>query len=330
MRKYFTSVFVPAAMFFILTLGCAGEAWFVIDGRLASFDVADKSAGAKIVDQKAERYFGVQPETDKIVLGLGALKMAPNDEVLEGMNLALYEPVSKKVDVIAKDIVRAYPAPSGNAIAVLPKTFSLQIYMNGKLQETGIKEKVLQVAWFHGGKRFVYAAYPSDWSPEKMSSPKNQEELLRLTNADLHIYDLEENKSSPLVIHPELDYNPVVSPDGQSVIFVSTRTHYASFYKVDVETGKIEQLTNFEPEKNRDDLVPAPLLDKIMWPYDSKFIIYETNSKNLTPQIRSIGTDGKNPQLITTGKHARWLGDGFIAYLDNEKQPRVIQISTKQ
>jgi WD40 repeat protein len=306
----------------------AQNAWFAVDGKLLSFNSGKKIAEMKKLEKEVGCVFGKLGKSGTLVIGLGKIVIAPNDKVEKGMNLALYDPSMGKTSVIVKDVIRAYPAPSGNAIAVLSLDFTFRIYEDGKLKETGIKERGLQAAWFPDGKKFVFAAYPEDWTPEKMASPESQEEFFRLTNADLFIYDIESREKSPLVIHKELDYNPVISPDGKKIIFVSTRTHYASFYEVDINGENLKQLTNFDAKNIRGKLCPVPLLDKVVWTKSQGRLFYETNAKDLSPEIRFLSADGKKAEFIVNGKELRILDDKTAVFLDKSDVPQILKISS--
>lgn len=330
MRKKVWKGFLCLALLALAFSCFAQEAYFEVDGKIASFK-AEKGFGDAIeLQEEVGRYFGIRAGDGRLLAGLGKVVINSRDEVTETMKLALIEPESGKTEIITDDVVRACPAPKGDAIAVIPKSFSLQLYANGELRDLGIEEKALQVAWFPDGIRFVIAAYPADWTSQKMNNPESESEFLRLSNADLFIYNIKTGEKTPLVIHPELDYNPVVSPDGSSIMFVSTRTHYASFYIIDADGKNLRQLTNSEPEKNRGNLVPVPLLDKIIWPEWSEAIFYETNAKDLSPQVRAIGQEGTNPRKIGEGRQIQSLSEGRIVFLDESGSPKVLSVGSEK
>jgi Tol biopolymer transport system component len=63
-------------------------------------------------------------------------------------------------------------------------------------------------------------------------------------NADIFIAAADGSDARPLLAHPELDYNASFSPDGQGVVFTSTRSGSADIYRARLDGSGIEQLTD--------------------------------------------------------------------------------------
>ena len=63
-------------------------------------------------------------------------------------------------------------------------------------------------------------------------------------NADIFIADADGRNARPLVVHPDLDYNPALSRDGKWVVFTSTRSGSADIYRIQVDGAGLETLTN--------------------------------------------------------------------------------------
>jgi len=60
---------------------------------------------------------------------------------------------------------------------------------------------------------------------------------LRPSNWDIYIFDNLDTAPRRLTDHPNLDYSPVLSPDGRWVVFVSERDGNANLYALDLTTG---------------------------------------------------------------------------------------------
>jgi Tol biopolymer transport system component len=57
-------------------------------------------------------------------------------------------------------------------------------------------------------------------------------------NTDIFLLDLEGGRESPLAQHPAVDRDPVWTPDGKKVLFVSDRTGAMGFWSIDVADGE--------------------------------------------------------------------------------------------
>jgi len=63
-------------------------------------------------------------------------------------------------------------------------------------------------------------------------------------NADIFVADADGSNARPLVADRELDYNASFTPDGQSVVFTSTRSGSADIYRMRLDGSNLEQLTD--------------------------------------------------------------------------------------
>jgi serine/threonine protein kinase len=65
-------------------------------------------------------------------------------------------------------------------------------------------------------------------------------------NRDLWIMESAGAKRRQLTTHPEDDFNPCVTPDGQSVVFASTRSGVSNIWKIGIDGTGLKQLTENE------------------------------------------------------------------------------------
>ena len=85
--------------------------------------------------------------------------------------------------------------------------------------------------------------------------------------------------------HPELDYAPAWSPDGNWIAFVSKRTGESHIYKIDINGKNLQRLTN-----QGDNSSPA-------WSPDGQSIAFKSIG-NDGHGIFVMDVDGKHPRLI--------------------------------
>jgi TolB protein len=63
-------------------------------------------------------------------------------------------------------------------------------------------------------------------------------------NTDIFIAAADGSAAKPLLAHPDLDYNPSFSPDGQWIVFTSTRNGSADVFRVRRDGSGLERLTD--------------------------------------------------------------------------------------
>src|SRR3970282_286175 len=62
--------------------------------------------------------------------------------------------------------------------------------------------------------------------------------------ADIFVADADGSKARPLAADRELDYNASFTPDGQSIVFTSTRSGSADIYRMRLDRSHLEPLTD--------------------------------------------------------------------------------------
>ena len=63
-------------------------------------------------------------------------------------------------------------------------------------------------------------------------------------NTDIFIAAGDGSEASPLLAHPDLDYDASFSPDGRSIVFTSTRNGSADIYRVGIDGASLQRLTD--------------------------------------------------------------------------------------
>ncbi len=67
------------------------------------------------------------------------------------------------------------------------------------------------------------------------------------SNSDIYVMDANGKNLRRLTTSPKSDYHPRWSPDGRSLLFVSTRSGDAQVWRIPVDGGEAEQVTDFAP-----------------------------------------------------------------------------------
>jgi Tol biopolymer transport system component len=111
-------------------------------------------------------------------------------------------------------------------------------------------------------------------------------------NRAIWIIDLVRGKSTPLTFDPADDFNPLWSPDGQKIIFVSNRKGHRDLYqKASSGAGLEEVLLESGEDKSCED-----------WTRDGKYVIYNQQTGNKPREIWAMPLFGdRKPFLVVSG-----------------------------
>lgn len=135
-----------------------------------------------------------------------------------------------------------------------------------------------------------------------------------MNTSNLFFYDVPTDTLTALTDNDQANYNPVVSPDGEWILFISTLTHYASFWRIQADGSGLQQLTNFDPS-DKQSLVPVAF-SRSLWLHPSGlFAVYDTTDPGGGHFIWLLSADGKQARKIQPGRLPRLLPSGnAIAY----------------
>ena len=144
---------------------------------------------------------------------------------------------------------------------------------------------------------------------------------LGLLSGDVMVYDLRRNTRSRVTVDPSGDLWPIWSPDGQRILFTSTRTGTTHiFAKAADGTGQAERLTTSETQVRWPE----------SWSADGQTLVVMdfVANRGADLQVMSLGTENEPEGLIETEfneLHAEVSPDGrWIAYTSDESgQPEV-------
>lgn len=201
---------------------------------------------------RVQRIYGVG---SRVLLGVALDDLLPDSDVVPAVAVASYDRDTDSIDVITREAAYREALPVGDHTALVTKAGSLSL-----LQPDGVERPLL------AGVRGDLALSADG-------------ERLALTLGESHhdgdtavaVTDLEGNVTV-LADGQGVDDRPALSPDGETVVFVSGRTGIASFYRTTLRGDAPVQLTNVGIEAGivRDadpaGFVPPPVVaDRIEW-----------------------------------------------------------------
>ncbi len=131
---------------------------------------------------------------------------------------------------------------------------------------------VTQARWSPDGERLAVTAWTDGHRPWSATRARTVDEVMRAIDSDVWL--VWPDRAAILVRLTDGargDYNPVWSPDGDEVLFVSTRTGRAGFFVADAATTMARQLIH--PGETA---TPVAFSDRCWWTDDG--IVYETRT----------------------------------------------------
>lgn len=308
----------------LLTLAAsapAQPALFAAGGQVWTVE-SDGSIGAVATPGPVAELFGALAD-GRLVAGAGPIERGAPHEITRGLSLRLIEPGGAET-VIAGDVLRAYPAPVGDDVLFITVNRDSRLWDGARVIDLGIERRASHFAWWPDGRAAALTGFDPDWTEQRQSNPDNTEEFLRMNNNDIHRLDLETGALTPLVVHPEADWAPSISPDGTQMLFNSTRLGgHAAMFVMDLATGDIRCLDEPTPGAGYGENLPVALVGQMVWTGDGR-LVYATARPDESREVRIVDLDGQGaaalgdgarPQLMAAGTVAVQTDDGELAVL---------------
>jgi Tol biopolymer transport system component len=189
--------------------------------------------------------------------------------------------------------------------------------------------QINQPLWFdRGGKQIGSLGAPGIYFTLWLSPDEKRAAVDRIDpqtgTADIWLFDLSSGIASRFTTDPAGDSNPVWSPDGSRIVFLSSREGIRHLYqKIASGTGNEEVLLKSSAEKIPDD-----------WSSDGQLIVYETLNLKTRKDLWVLPMSGDRqpfPFLQTefNEQQAQLSPDGkWIAYTSNESGALEVYVQT--
>jgi Tol biopolymer transport system component len=197
--------------------------------------------------------------------------------------------------------------------------------VNGVLAYRSDVSALNRLTWFdRDGKVLGYASDPGTFNTLALSPDGSRVAAARTDqqtgNTDIWIIDLARGASTRFTFDPSLDSNAVWSPDGQRIVFSSTRDGVWNLFQKDSSGAHSEEaLLKTSANKYPSD-----------WSRDGRFLIYTEGSPKTGPDLWLLPMTGERkpvPFLQTPFREdqAQFSPDGhWVAYMsDATNQPEI-------
>jgi Tol biopolymer transport system component len=212
-----------------------------------------------------------------------------------------------------------FPVAEGVAYNIGISRGAFSVSENGVLAYCGGGGQINQPIWFdRGGKQIGSLGAPGTYFTLWLSPDEKRAVVDRVDPqmgpADIWLFDLSSGIPSRFTTDPAGDSNPIWSPDGSRIVFLSSREGVRNLYQKTASGGGHEEvLLRSSEEKIPDD-----------WSSDGQFIVYETLFPKTKKDLWVLPVSGdKQPfpflQTEFNETQAQFSPDGkWLAYTSNE------------
>lgn len=235
----------------------------VEDGRLVRLD---RGARAESLPLPARAVTTFAVAGDRVLIGAEPRTTAPaTDGRGGGMNLwsVTLDGSEARRLTTGRTVLRAVWSDAARLIAVWTLDNEIRLMgLDGRVVRT--LARGASPAFSPDGARLAYSRVPAAWQPGELPG-----------GFDLHVVDLATGTDRELTAGYD-DAEPVWTPDGRSILFLSgRRTGLTSFWIADADGGGIRQVTNLGKTRVDEDFVPNPSANAgTAWSRDGSMLLY--------------------------------------------------------
>ena len=222
------------------------------------------------------------------LLGLSGEVIRRSGVPEQGMELVWLDSLGQRRD-LGSDLLTGDLSSRGE-LAVVTLHGRVMVGPPGQLVPLDLDLHVTQARWNPDGDRLAVTAWPDGVKPWDASRARTLGELARAIDSDIYLVR-PGDEPQRLTTGAKQDYNPVWSPDGEQLLFISLRTGYASFFLTRPGSGEVSQLTNAGAEHGAPS-TPVALSDHCWWTQGR--IVYETLQTPGAPEVWAMEPDSRS------------------------------------
>jgi eukaryotic-like serine/threonine-protein kinase len=179
-------------------------------------------------------------------------------------------------------------------------TFTVSEHGELAFQSGAVAAPRSELAWFdRSGRRLHLPVVPGNVADPSIAPDGTRVAVMKWENMTSNIWmvDLERGATSPLTSHPAVDWSPVWSPDGDSVVFSSNRDGPGDLYRATL--GGDEQAV----------LKSAAVKSITDWTAESRLIVYASRDQQKDRNLWTLSEgSGAPPAMFAEGPFEETLG----------------------
>jgi hypothetical protein len=344
--------FLFPLLFTCTHLANAAPAVFVQDGRLLVYEntvtrsVDLKSAAPEdlALDHRASEYWGAL-DSDRLVVTLEA-NHARDMAAAEDHHCSDHSPGQPAWivqrdgtlgSILCTNVLRAYPAPAGNRVALISPERDLSIWHDDNCTTVSAPGKISNAGWSPDGRHLVVSVFPPDWSEGAVSSASTTADFLRLQNADLYLMDVESGEFvAQLTDDPGTEYGAFYSGDGRSLFYhwlhISEDQGGLMRLDLDRDNGTSASMPAVQLTLAGNDPGETPLgrVTTYLWRNAGEQLVFEAGRPDGSGEIWAMNDEGTSSTRMAAGRKPQALDDRSVVFMGSNGTPQVVVPEVKR
>ncbi|MGC8742238.1 MAG: hypothetical protein ACP5UB_12430 [Candidatus Sumerlaeaceae bacterium] len=328
---------VPLLCFFLAT-GTAQTVFFAFQGKLISFDGEKARVSTpRMLTGETPRIHRVWGSCQGKVVATLEKTAQPKDAGTSGStpneshDLALLAADGSVEKLIAANVARAFPSPTGNELAYVTAGRRCLIYREDSTTPLALEGRVSHLAWSPDSARLAIVLYPEDWSAAAVNNAPTTADFFRLQTSKIVLLDA--ISLAPLATIVENDgtnFNPFFSPDGATLYYIHL--------DLTDDVGGVRELALADAGKTSGKLViptgerqgglPLGRVGTYLWVGDK--LLFEAGTPEGEGVLWLIAPDGTAAKRFANGRYPQPLAAGRVAFLKPDGTPAVLDIDRKE
>lgn len=317
-------------------LSIAQSAHFAVGGRCISYDGNVVQSIASTAGTSITSAWGTLAD-GRVAVNVGGLKSAvgadPSGAIKpSGGQLVLVSPDGNTSDVIASDVLRTYPSPSGDALALVSTPRKLSIWRDGKLTAVQTSGCVSMAAWSPDARHLVLTMYPEDWSPQAVDNAKTTVDFLRLQQSRLVLVDAGNGAPiADLTTEPGTNYGAFFSADGNDLFYIWLHTTENRGGLMKLTLDRDNHTSASAPAVQLTSVPGTPLgrVGTYVWTQGGTQLVFEAGMPDGSGVLWKMHADGTQPEQIGPGRRPQLITGGRVAYIQPNGVPAVLDAALK-
>lgn len=330
---------------------CVGAAVFVQDGQLVMVEenaVAGKTTrsgddpvpAVRVAPEgRVAAYWG-RLDDDRLLVTLESHAARSGTEEVDphcstespGKPAVIMGPDGTLGASIYSDVLRAYPAPVGQRVAVISPERDLLLWQNDVCTTVSAPGKVSNAGWSPDGRHLVVSVYPPDWSEGAVSTASTTEDFLRLQNANLHLFDVEKGEFvTQLTDDPGTEYGAFFSPDGKSLYYhwLHLTEDKGGLMRMDLDlddnTSASAPAVQLTKAGNDPGETPLGRVTTYVWTPGGRDLVFEAGRPDGSGEIWTVKPDGTSSEFRAAGRKPQLVGNQSVVFMGANGAPEIIQ-----
>ncbi|GIX44734.1 MAG: hypothetical protein D6691_10460 [Candidatus Hydrogenedentota bacterium] len=311
-------------------------AFFAVNGQLLRFDgnVAKRASVRSTAPLSVQRVWGAFRE-DTVVATLGpssaqsASEGFHDGQVPAGGQAVLLDADGTVRKVLADGVLRAFPSPSTECVALVFVDRSLALWREDALTTLSLPGKVSHLAWSPDSTRMAVVVYPPDWSENAVNNARTTADFLRLQQSKILLVDaLSHNVLATLVDDGGTNYNPFFSPDGSTLYYIhlDVMRDDGGLFGLQLNAPEPASPVQLTQVGEGEGGVPIGRVGTYRWLKGGQILVFEAGKPDGSGVIWQMSSNGTRAAPLSVGRFPQPLDEARVAVLGADQTPMILSI----